>query len=588
MNHSFYKNNNTFFRTFLWVRLLLKNKLINNKIYYLTIFLSLLSSLVEAIGFSAFIPLIEFMKSINSDNDFIPQTYITEIFIDLFNFFGVEISLLKLSIFLFIIVLLRQVLITLQLIFTSIARYNSWQLISVEFFKQFLNVKYKFIDNIKLAEFSSIMHDDIKSVTIVLTIFLVYVQAFFMLLGYGTIMIVSSPIVSIGAILLIAIITLLLYPIIKRTKKASTSNMGLRYNYINSLNEYFRSLREIKVYLNYDKVIENFKTSTLDYCNSYVRVQRHSAIYMLFFIPLVLLFLLIIINFLFSTTNVSLETLLVLVMAMVRLIPLGRLFSNKMNQFATIEPSLNRSFNFYSRIKATKENNLKLTSARLSLNREIRLKNINFKYKDGPQILKNISLSIKAKKITVIKGVSGSGKTTLIDIITRFRDIDAGKIFFDNTDITNISPNIIRKYFSYLPQSTLIINDNILENIRVGDLLSNDSQVKKAAKYSGASFFINKLSKKYLTPAGEIGGKLSGGQKQRIGLSRAILANRPLLILDEPSSALDEKSTKILIENLKKINIEKQYTILIISHNDELIDFADDVIEIENGRVLYK
>ena len=142
----------------------------------------------------------------------------------------------------------------------------------------------------------------------------------------------------------------------------------------------------------------------------------------------------------------------------------------------------------------------------------------------------------------------------------------------------------MRSYISYLPQTPFIFEGSIKENILFGNLESNIGKVKLVSSEAGMSNFIDSLAEGYETVCGEMGMRFSGGQRQRIGLARALIADKPLLILDEPSSALDSESEKIIRKNLLKLKKNKKCTIIIIAHREGIISVADKIIEIKSHK----
>jgi len=578
---------NAIFRSILWLRIFSNYKVIAwSSVFFVTVF-NLIAIILEALSFSIFIPIIEYIKSKSIAGEFVPESKVSQLINDLFIYFNIEVTLIGLSTLLVLLVCFRQFFIFLNVIFIAKVRWETFSLFSQKIFSKFLNAKIEVGDTINLGKFSSLLHDDIKINSSLLTIILMYTQVFFMFLAYSIILLYNSFIAAIAAILIIVSATIIYYPIIKMSKRKSSKNISLRYQYINSLNEYFRSIRETKVYLNYQAVSKIFKNYTNEYSKSYVAVAKLSAKLNLLFIPTILISLLIIINLLYNKADLSFESIILLVGALMRLVPIGVSFTKSLNQFAIIEPSLERTFDLINTLELNKENNSVSNTSALLLKNEIFFKNINFSYPGSTKlVLNNFTAKIPVGKITAIKGPSGSGKSTLIDILTRFRDVNSGHILFDDQHITKLPPDDIRNIIAYLPQVPFLFDNSIKENIKFGNINSNLEDLKNATKLAGASQFISNFSKQYETLAGELGGKLSGGQRQRIGLARALISNRKILILDEPSSALDENSERIIKETLVELSKNKNYTIIIIAHRESLISISDHIIEIKAGKSL--
>jgi len=578
---------NAVFRSLLWIKVFSDYKVISwSNVVFVTVF-NLLAILLEALSFSIFIPIIEYIKSQSTAGKFVPESKLSQLINDFFLYFNIEVTLISLSALLVLLVCIRQFFIFLNIIFIAKVRWETFSLFSQKIFSNFLNAKIQVADTITLGRFSSLLHDDIKTNSSLLTIILMYTQVFFMFIAYSIILLYNSYIAAIAAISIIVSATLIYYPIIQKSKIKSSKNISLRYQYINSLNEYFRSIRETKVYLNYQAVSKIFKNFTNEYSTSYLTVAKLAAKLDLLFVPTIMISLLIIINLLYDKANLSFESIILLVAALMRLVPIGRSLTKSLNTFAIIEPSLERTFDLIKTLELNKENNGISNSINLMPKQEISFKGVNFSYPGNSKlVLKNFTAKIPVGKITAIIGPSGAGKSTLIDILSRFRDVNSGHIFFDDIDITKLPPDEIRNIIAYLPQVPFLFNNSIKENIKFGKINSNSKDLHNATELAGAKEFINNLEKKYDTLAGELGGKFSGGQRQRIGLARALISNRKILILDEPSSALDEYSERVVKKSLLKLSKNKNYTIIIIAHRESLISIADHIIQIKAGKLI--
>ncbi|WP_179188800.1 ABC transporter ATP-binding protein [Kiloniella majae] len=216
----------------------------------------------------------------------------------------------------------------------------------------------------------------------------------------------------------------------------------------------------------------------------------------------------------------------------------------------------------------------------------INFNDVTFYYNSNNKIaLRNISVSIPAKKITAIIGPSGSGKSTLIDLLPRLRLPSKGQIEFDGRDVLAFCLKSLRSGISFVPQFPQVFNVSIVEHIRLGKSNATMDEVLEAAELAGVSNFIDALEDGYETKLGESGSRLSGGQRQRVDLARAIVSNSPVLILDEPTSNLDPKSELAFVEAIKRINIKRNTTIIMVAHRLSTIENADQIIVLNRGKV---
>ena len=173
----------------------------------------------------------------------------------------------------------------------------------------------------------------------------------------------------------------------------------------------------------------------------------------------------------------------------------------------------------------------------------IKFKDVGFNYvKNNNQVLNSINLDIPGEKMTALVGHSGAGKSTILSLIPRFYNIDSGDISIDGQSIYSSKVFSLRKNISLVSQDTTLFDDTIRNNIAYANLDATQEEIEKAAKFSFADEFINKLPQKYETLIGENGTRLSGGEKQRLSIARAILKKIPIILLDEATSSLDAET----------------------------------------------
>ena len=217
----------------------------------------------------------------------------------------------------------------------------------------------------------------------------------------------------------------------------------------------------------------------------------------------------------------------------------------------------------------------------------IEFKSVSFKYENAKnESLKDINVSIAKGDTVALVGSSGAGKSTFVDLISRFYDIQDGRILIDGVNIKNIKLSSLRMLVGVVTQETILFNDTILNNIKYGDEFATIEDVKKASNAANALEFINELPEKFDTIIGEKGARLSGGQRQRIAIARAILKNSQILILDEATSSLDtesERKVQIAIDNLVK-----DRTVIVIAHRLSTIENADEILVFHDGEIIEK
>ena len=216
---------------------------------------------------------------------------------------------------------------------------------------------------------------------------------------------------------------------------------------------------------------------------------------------------------------------------------------------------------------------------------KIEFKNVSFRYPDtNIHGMKDISFKINPGESLGIIGATGSGKSTISNSIMRLFDVDKGKILFDDIDIKNLDIQHFRRQIGYVPQDVFLFSDTITNNILFGSESKNYENVRDAAANADLMRNINSFPEKFETKIGERGITLSGGQKQRISIARAIIKEPKILILDDCLSAVDTKTENIILENLKKIMLNK--TSIIISHRISSVKLAKKIIVIDDGKII--
>ena len=213
---------------------------------------------------------------------------------------------------------------------------------------------------------------------------------------------------------------------------------------------------------------------------------------------------------------------------------------------------------------------------------KVSFKAVNFEYKKGNQVLKNINLEIKKGEVTAFVGASGAGKSTMMALILKFIKPNSGEIFIDDTNLKSLNTKDIRNNIALVQQQPFLFSGKIIDVIRMGRNFTNE-EVIESAKKANAHHFINKLPGKYETTITERGSNFSGGQIQRIAIARAILGNPSILLLDEATSALDAESESEVQEGLNRAM--KDRTVIVIAHRLATTQGADKIIVFNKGEI---
>jgi subfamily B ATP-binding cassette protein MsbA len=218
-----------------------------------------------------------------------------------------------------------------------------------------------------------------------------------------------------------------------------------------------------------------------------------------------------------------------------------------------------------------------------NLRGEIVFDQVAFAYDSETPVLKQVSFTIKPGQMVGIVGATGGGKSTIVSLIPRFYDPTAGQVKIDGVDIRQYKLQALRNQIGYVLQETVLFRGTVRDNIAYGRAGATEEEILAAAKLANADEFIARMPHGYDTMVGERGDTLSGGQRQRIGIARAVIRNNPILILDEPTAALDTESERAVIEALDRLM--KGKTVITIAHRLSTIRNSDKILVLKDGAV---
>lgn len=350
------------------------------------------------------------------------------------------------------------------------------------------------------------------------------------------------------------------------------------------LNENLKGIKEFLIYKRSKVLYESFNQLK----TKLARVQfihdslQDGSRHIIEFIGIIILISIIIINGsgLIADAKGTIVVLGLYVVAFVRVLPSLNRISTYSQRYRYGLISAEKIISF---LQNEKRNNLEILND-IHFLKDIKLINVSFKFEDGKKnVLNDVNIEIKKNNIIGIVGESGSGKTTLTNIIMGLIQPTEGVINVDGKDIIS-NKFTIQSQIGFVSQNFFALDDTIINNITLGDNKINFSNLRFALKNSLIEKAIKKKQLKLKNKIGELGMKVSGGQLQRINIARALYRRPELLILDEPSSALDMENQHLLTEIIK--NLKDKMTIILISHQKKLISNCDKIYKIENGKII--
>ncbi|HCQ89471.1 MAG TPA: ABC transporter ATP-binding protein [Clostridium sp.] len=345
--------------------------------------------------------------------------------------------------------------------------------------------------------------------------------------------------------------------------------------------QYINGINVMKAFNLSAKSFKNYKDVTEEYADYWIDVTMKSAPLYGIFLVLIdsgLLFMIPIGGIMFLNGSINASTYILFLI-------LSANFLASFKQLLEFGGTFSMLLEGAGRVRSIIEQAPQMSGSKIidkNSKGKIEFNNVTFKY-DKKEIIKNLSLTIESKNVVALVGPSGSGKTTLAQLLGRFWDIQKGSITIDGIDIREVKVEELMDKISFVFQNVFMLQDTILENIKMG-LNKNDEEVVEAAKKAQIHDFIMTLPKGYNTSLGEDGVKLSGGEKQRISIARAILKDSPIVVLDEVTSYSDVENEGKIQEALRTLLKDK--TAIIIAHRLYTIKNADKIIVLEEGKIL--
>ena len=215
--------------------------------------------------------------------------------------------------------------------------------------------------------------------------------------------------------------------------------------------------------------------------------------------------------------------------------------------------------------------------------KDIELSHASFGYHEDKNILRDVSLSIPAGRMTALVGPSGSGKSTIAKLIAGFWDVKDGTVSMGGVDEKKIPLEQLYDQVAFVSQDNYLFDESVRENIRMGRLSASDKEVEAAAKAAGCDAFIRSLEKGYETNVGGGGAHLSGGERQRIAIARAMLKDAPIVILDEATAYIDPENEAVIQKAIAKLVRGK--TVIVIAHRLSTIKDADKIVVVKDGKI---
>ena len=554
------------------------------RVFVYMLFLNILSICFELIGVALLLPIFEMIQSGVANIDKLQGRHWT-LMRDVAGSIGVSINLGLLLSLSFAFVLLRQAFRYYATRYSDIVQREMANSIRQKAFNRFLRADTAIQDQSSVGAVVSLLQTELRRGLDVLMAFTQSISLAVQVLSYFVALFLLSPVMSLVCIGVMSLALVLvqrpLLEIKQRGAAMTSANKRLSAFMIERL-KHARLIRlsgtEKAETKGFDQLSRELSEESLQQRLVSLRMQlllepiAVGVAYSMFFVG-------------GQVLGVSLERLGLFAVILIRLVPLLRSILSQYSHIVGQMPSLEWLDRYLVEISQAREpKGGALTFERLE--RAIGYRNVSFSY-DAAEVpaLRDVTTEIPAHRMTALVGPSGAGKSTFIDLLPRVRNPSSGEIQFDGTPITEFSVASLRGGIAFVPQQPQIFDISAAEHIRYGKEDATDSEVREAARLAGALSFIEQLPQGFDTTLGDGGKRLSGGQRQRLDIARALVRRSPILILDEPTSAVDADAETAFRDALRSLRTETNLTIIVIAHRLSTIADADQILVLERGMV---
>lgn len=549
---------------------------------FLLIFLSLLVGVLDGFGLALFIPLVEVAidpqksSGANSLGEF-------DFLLEFLKGFGIEITISNILLFMTFLFLLKGVFkfldsyykVSLQISFVKKLRFQMLEGLG--------NVSYQHFAGLDAGRIQNTLSGEVYKVTGAFISYFNTLQHAVLLLVYTGLAFVSdwkfALLVSLGGYLSNLIFKILF----KKTEFASItiSEKGhLFQSFLIQAVQHFKYLKATSYFSKYQKKliyqiheIENLQ-KRIGLYNSLLNGLREPLI-----LIIVVFVIVVQISFLGGTVSSILLSLMFFYRALNYVISIQSSWQMFISQFGGIVATT-EMIGMFDSGKEEKRSNPIISNLGI-----IKLKEVGFQFRDGSEILRNISFEIKSKEAIAFVGPSGSGKTTLVNLIVGLLEPTSGSLLIDGVERSKLDLSFFRSKIGYITQEPVIFNDTVFNNVTFWAEKSplNIEKFKYAIELANLSEFVGQLEQKEDTPLGDNGVRASGGQKQRISIARELFKQVEIIVFDEATSALDSDSEKVIQDNIN--SLQGKYTIILIAHRLSTIKNVNMIYLIDGGNI---
>ncbi|ECO9903152.1 ABC transporter ATP-binding protein [Campylobacter coli] len=467
--------------------------------------------------------------------------------------------------------------------FHLLARFSKgrYHAIAYKVFAKFLNTDYENFTQKNQSEILKSITGEVYNLSTMISSFLLMMSEIFVVLLLYTLMLLVNYKITLFLSLFMIINAFILIKVLSPiVKKAGLKREEAMKNFFEIINTNLNNFKLIKLKTKEDGVLNLFKTQSEIFAKANITNESVSAMPRIYLEGVGFCVLVFIVVFLVfkNQSDISgiLATISIFVLALYRLMPSANRIITSYHDLLYYRSSLDI---IYQILKQKEES---LGEEKIDFDKELRLENLSFGYKDKKNLFTCLNLSIKKGEKIAFIGESGCGKSTLVDIIIGLLSPREGRVLVDKNELNMKNVKNYRQKIGYIPQNIYLFNDSIAKNISFGDEV-DEEKLQRVIKQANLEHFVKNLPQGVQTKVGDGGSNLSGGQKQRIAIARALYLDPEILVLDEATSALDTESEARIMDEIYKISKDK--TMIIIAHRLSTITRCDSIYRLEHGKL---
>lgn len=553
---------------------------------YVVVIIQIAAVMFEALGLASVVPILEYMKSDASPAELAEHSRGWRIMIDATDTLGIPLSWLSLLIFAFLSIVVRQAFLYIRQIYLAHVQQEFLRTARHRGLSLYFGAREEVRDSHRAGHVVNDLTTELNNAARAMASAANTVSFSLVLVGYFGIVLVLSPSLSVAALVITLAVGIVLGIVTRRIRQIGREVTSTNQSITAFLMERLALARLIR--------LSGIEASEQALFSVYLDRQRDNifnlqkllALFSVLMEPAIMFFGFALLFYAKEWGAIPFETLILFFFILIRLVPVSKeVLASRQGYLSTLG-SIETVVRRFDELEGAREIDQGTRSLAVVL-RGIEYRDVAFSYAGPPQIpaLHGVTLNVPAGQMTALVGPSGAGKSTLVDLLPRIRAPQKGDISIDGVSLDEFSIASLRRVIAFLPQTPKLFNVTVEEMIRYGKPDASDAEVREAARQAQALEFIERLPEGFRAAIGDNGEHLSGGQRQRLDLARALVKGAPILILDEPTSNLDQESDRLFHEALRQIRRAGKTTIILIGHRLASIKLADQIAVLIDGRI---